>query len=170
MNRRSSGIVLAAFVIAVTLAASGCSNPIGGPAPSVTVTAPYVPPTPTPYPLATPTPVPTPVTSWDGLFVKLYGNVKASGGDHVYGTVKVYYLDKNFWDDTPTVKYDTTEKGGAYSLDVRSNVPFKVELRYLYVGKISSEMQKKQFDDPVTIRNDTRRDFSVMTSNITPSY
>lgn len=169
MNRRSSGIILAAFVIAVALAASGCSNPIGGPAPSVTVTAPYFPPSPTPYPLASPTPVPTPVTTWDGLFVKLYGNVTASGGDHVYGTVKVYYLDKNFWDDNPTVKYDTAE-GGAYSLEVRSNVPFKVELGYLYVGRIPTEMHTKRLEDQITIRTDTRRDFSVMTSNITPSY
>ncbi len=99
------------------------------------------------------------------MFVKLYGNVNSSG-DHVMGTIKVSYMDKNYWDDNPLARYDTTD-GGAYSLDVRANVPFHVTLGYLYVDRLPQDMNSKLITQTFVIQNDTRQDFNVMTSNVT---
>jgi hypothetical protein len=151
-------------IVALATASLGCTNPLV-PAPSVTETAPYVPPSPTPTPAPTVAPTPTP-TSWNGDIVKLYGNVTVIGGEHVYGTIKVSYMDKNYWDEYPTVRYDTNDDGGAYSLDVMANVPFRVTLGYTYIDKLSP-MNTKIFDDIITLHNDTRRDFTIMASNAT---
>lgn len=147
------------------LMASGCSIPLGDPKPSVTLTVPYKAPSPTPLPC--PTPAPTPSTSWNGMLVKLHGNVSVDAGEHVYGTIKVYYLDKNYWEDHPTAVYDTDE-GGAYSFDVRANVPFKVEIGYLYKDRLPEVMNVRWLDGIYTIEEDTALDLEVMTSNITP--
>jgi hypothetical protein len=153
--------------IALALSAAGCVNPLGGSPPSVTVAATYVPPSPTPRPtiLETPTPI---ATTWNGEYVKLHGNVSAKGGDHVYGVIKIYYQDKNYWDDHPTAAYDTDD-GGAYSIEVRSNVSFIPEFGYYYFGRLPQVMHTQRLDK-MTIREDTRLDYSVMTSNITPVY
>jgi hypothetical protein len=144
---------------------SGCTYPSGEVKPSVTVTTHYTEPTPVPLPC--PTPVPS-NTSWNGMFVKLYGNISANPGEHVYGTVKVNYLDKNYWDDQPTAHYDT-ETGGTYSLDVRAKVPFKLDIGYLYMGQQpQGYMLTKRVDQVYTIDEDTPLDFEIMTSNITP--
>jgi hypothetical protein len=164
----SSSIILAIIFVALALTASGCSNPLSGPTPKVTVTAPYIAPSSTPVPVATPLPTPEAVTNWTGLYVKLYGNVSVASSDHVYGSVKISYLEEEYWDEYPTVKYDTDE-GGAYSLDVRANVPFKVTIGYLYVGRLPQVMNTKLIDDKIyTVQEDTRLDFEVMTSNIMP--
>jgi hypothetical protein len=168
MNRRSIlpglTICILAF-IAITVMVSGCASPFSGPVPSVTISATYVPPSPTPIPVLCPTPTPQPGTTWNGEFVKLYGNVNASD-DHVIGQLEVYYSDKNYWDDHPLAKYDT-ETGGAYSLEVRANVPFKVKLGYLYVRSLAGEMNIKLLDKTYVLQNDTLEDFNVMTSNVT---
>lgn len=163
----SSRIIPAVVVLVFALAASGCTNPLSGPAPSVTVTAPYVPPSPTPIPVitATPTPVPT-QASWNGEIVKLFGNVTVKGGEHVYGTIKVNYMDKNYWEEYPTARYDTDD-GGEYSIDVMANVPFKVTLGYTYVDRLSMGMTTRLLDDIYLLRNDTRQDFTIMSANAT---
>lgn len=170
MNRRSRlpcFTICMLVLIAVTVMVSGCTGPFSGPAPSVTISATYVRPSPTPIPIVCPTPTPQPNTTWNGLFVKLYGNVNASG-DHVMGTIKVSYMDKNYWNDNPLARYDTTADDGAYSLDVRANVPFKVTLGYLYVDRVPQDiMNTKLFTETYNIQNDTREDFNVMTSNVT---
>jgi hypothetical protein len=166
MPSRITPTLAVIFLMALALMASGCTNPLGDPKPSVTLTAHYVPPSPTPSPSPSPTPVPSPSTSWNGIYVKLYGNVSASGGDHVYGTVKIYYLDKNYWDEHPTAQYDTDECGN-YSLDVRANVSFIPEFGYFYFDRIPMEMYTRRLDN-MTIQADTRLDYNVMTSNITP--
>lgn len=163
----SYSIMLAIAFTAVALAVSGCAGLPGGPAPSVTVTAPYVPPSSTPMPTATPVPSASPATSWNGDMVKLYGNVSVKGGEHVYGVVKIYYMDENYWEEHPSVKYDT-EEGGTYSLDVMANVPFKVNFGYLYVGQLPGIMNTKLLDKVYTLGEDTRLDLEVMPSKITP--
>ncbi len=150
--------------VALALASSGCTNPLV-PAPSVTVTAPYVPPSPTPTPTATVTPAPS-SAAWNGEMVKLFGNVTVIGGEHVYGTIKVSYMDKNYWDEYPTVRYDTIDDGGAYSLEVKANMPFRVTLGYSYIDKLSP-MNTKILDEVFTLHNDTRHDFIIMASNAT---
>lgn len=154
-------------LVLLELLASGCSVPLGEQKPSVTMTAPYQEPSPTPRPLPSPTPVPQPSTSWNGMFVKLYGNVSVTRGEHVYGTITVYYLDENYWDDNPTTTYDT-EAGGKYSLDVRAKVPFKLKIGYLYFGTLPGTMSFKTIDTVYTIEEDTPFNFEVMSSNITP--
>ncbi len=161
MNRRSmlpKLTVCTLAIVAITLLVSGCSSPLSAPAPSVTISATYVVPSPTPIPVASPTPIPQPSTTWNGLYVNLNGNVSASG-DHVMGTITVSYLDKNFWDDHPLARYDTDE-GGAYSLDVRANVPFKMTVGYLYVGRLPQDMNTKLLDQTYNIQNDTRMDLT----------
>jgi hypothetical protein len=152
-------------LILLALWASGCSNPLGGTKPSVTLTAPYKAPTPTPVPC--PTPVPAPSTSWNGMYVKLHGNVSVEEGEHVYGTIKVYYMDKNYWEEHPTAQYDTDE-GHAYSLDVMAKVPFKVDIGYLYKGRLPEVMSVRRLDGTYAIEEDTALDLEVMTSNISP--
>lgn len=110
---------------------------------------------------------PRPSTSWNGMFVKLHGIISVDSGDHVYGTVKVNYMDKNYWEEHPIAQYDTDE-GGAYSLDVMANVPFKVDIGYLYVGRLPEVMNTRRLDRIYVIEEDTALDFEVMTSNITP--
>ncbi|HTX43551.1 MAG TPA: hypothetical protein VMC61_02390 [Methanocella sp.] len=153
------------MVTLLAMATSGCSIPLGDQKPSVTLTTHYTPPSPTPLPC--PTAAPAPSTSWNGMLVKLHGNVSVSKGEHVFGTIKINYLDKNYWDDHPTAVYDTNV-GGAYSVDVRAKVPFKVEIGYLYVGQLPAVMNVKKIDMVYTIEQDTPLDFEVMTSNITP--
>jgi hypothetical protein len=155
------------MLLVSALAVSGCTNPLGGSPPSVTVAPTYVPPSPSPIPRESPTPVPV-NTTWNGLYVKLYGNVNGKGDEHVYGTVSIFYLDENYWEDNPTAKYDTTE-GGAYSVSVRANVPFKIKIGYLYVGRLPEVMNVKLINDKIyQLNEDTKLDFSIMTSNITP--
>jgi hypothetical protein len=149
----------------LALMASGCSNPLGDPKPSVTLTAHYVAPSPTPVPC--PSPAPSPSTSWNGMYVKLHGNVSVDAGEHVYGTIKVYYMDKNYWEEHPTAQYDTDD-GGAYSLDVMAKIPFKVEIVYLYKGRLPGVMSVRRLDGTYAIEEDTALDLEVMTSNITP--
>jgi hypothetical protein len=151
----------------LALIVSGCSIPLGESKPSVTLTTHYVASSPTPMPC--PTPAPSPTTSWNGIYVKLHGNISAGMGEHVYGMVKIYYLDRNYWEEHPNAQYDT-DAGGAYSLDVRANVPFKVEVGYLYVGQLPEVMIFKRPDMVYTIEEDTPLDFEVMTSSITPIY
>jgi len=160
-------IIVSMFVMVTLLAMiiSGCSIPLGNSKPSVTLTAYYTAPSPTPVPC--PTAVPSPSTSWNGMFVKLHGNVSVDGGEHVYGTIKVNYLDKNYWDEHPTAQYDTSE-GGVYSLDVRAKVPFKVDIGYLYVGRLPEVMNVKRIEKVYVIEEDTVLNFEVMTSNIAP--
>lgn len=166
MNRRAILLsILLSAIVALAMASSGCTNPLV-PAPSVTVTAPYVPPSPTPTPAATVTPTPS-STTWNGEMVKLFGNVTVIGGEHVYGTIKVSYMDKNYWDEYPTVRYDTYDEGGAYSLEVKANVPFRVTLGYTYVDKLSVGLNTKLLDEIFVLKNDTRRDFTIMASNAT---
>jgi len=98
--------------------------------------------------------------------VKLYGNVTVVGGEHVYGTIKVSYMDKNYWDEYPTVRYDTNDAGGAYSLGIKANVPFKLTLGYTYIDRLSP-MNTKIMDEVLVLRNDTQRDFTIMASNAT---
>jgi hypothetical protein len=162
-------LIASAFVIVVLLATatSGCSSLLGDAKPSVTLTAPYKEPTPTPMPC--PTPVPAISTSWNGLYAKLHGNVSVEEGEHVYGTIKVNYLEQNYWEEHPTAQYDTDD-GGAYSLDVRANVPFKVDIGYLYKGQLPEVMSVRYPDDIYKINEDTVLDLDVMTSNITPHY
>jgi hypothetical protein len=155
------------MLLLTALAVSGCTNPLGGSPPSVTVAPTYAPPSPTPITRETPTAAPV-STTWNGLYVRLSGNVSAKGDEHVYGTVSVFYLDKNYWDDNPAAKYDTNE-GGAYSVDVRAKVPFKIKIGYLYVDRLPAVMNIKLIDDKVyTLDEDTKLDFSILTSNITP--
>jgi hypothetical protein len=162
-----SPIIVSMFVMVILLAmaTSGCSIPLGDTKPSVTLTTHYTAPSPTPVPC--PTPTPRTSTSWNGMFVKLYGNVSVNKGEHVYGTIKVNYLDKNYWDEHPTAVYDTDE-GGVYSLDVRAKVPFKLEIGYLYVGTLPEVMNVKRPDRIYNIEEDTPLDFEVMTSDIAP--
>lgn len=161
----SISIILAVAVIAFALAISGCTNPLSGPAPSVTIVPTYAPPTFTPIPTVAATPTPNP-TSWNGDMVKLYGNVTVKGGEHVLGWVKLVYQDKNYVDETPTGSYDT-DAGGAYSIDVRGNVSFKVILGYTYADRLSGEMNKRSLSDTYTILNDTQLDFTVAAANAT---
>jgi hypothetical protein len=59
--------------------------------------------------------------------------------------------------------------GGNYSIEnVRANVPFKVTIGYLYIGSMPEIMTMKLINKTYVIENDTRMDFTVMTSNITP--
>lgn len=167
MHGRALSGCLTAAILALALFMSGCTNLLGGSPPSVTVAATYAPPTFTPLPTITATPTPLP-TDWDGEYVRLYGNVSARGGDHVYGVIKIYYQDKNYWDDHPTAEYDT-ETGGAYELMVRSNVSFIPEFGYYYYGKLPQVMYTQRLEK-MTVTMDTRLDYSFMTSNVTPVY
>ncbi len=164
-KRSTLAVSVLVIVMLLAMAASGCTNPLGDPKPSVTLTAPYKAPSPTPLP--SPTAVPSPSTSWNGMYVKLHGNVTAGPDEHVYGTVKVYYMDKNYWDDIPSAPYDTDD-GGAYSLDVRAKVPFKVDFGYLYVGQLPGTMTVKRLDPVYVLDGDTPLDIDVATSAITP--
>ena len=99
--------------------------------------------------------------------MKLYGNVNVSSGI-VYGCVTINYMDQNYWYENPSATYDT-EVGGNYSIEnVRANVPFKVTIGYLYIGSMPEIMTMKLINKTYVIENDTRMDFTVMTSNITP--
>lgn len=158
-------IMLAFAAIAVALASSGCTNPLGGQTPQVTITPTYAPPTFTPIPTLIPTATPT-ATPWTGEMVRLYGNVTAKGGEHVYGSVTLSYMDKNYWEEHPSTKYDT-DMGGSYSMDVRANVPFKVTLGYLYTSRLPYVMNTHLYDNVYTLQNDTQLDFDVMSSNAT---
>ncbi|HTY92113.1 MAG TPA: hypothetical protein VMC84_13135 [Methanocella sp.] len=159
-------IVLASAAVALALAVSGCMNPMGPPPVSVTIAPTYSPPTFTPIPTVTTQPTPT-TTPWNGEMVRLYGNVTVKSGEHVYGTVKVSYLDKNYWDEYPTAKYDT-DQGGSYSMSVRANVPFKVTLGYLYTDRLPYVMNTYLYDDKIyTLQNDMQLDFEVKSSNAT---
>ncbi len=149
----------------LALATAGCSVPPGAQTPAVTMTAHYA--TPAPTPLASPTPAPTAPSAWNGMYVKLYGNVSAEPGEHVYGKIIINYIDKNYWDEKPYTTYDTSV-GGAYSLEVRAKVPFKVEVGYLYVGQLPGAMTVKRLDDVYVIGEDTRLDLDIATSNIAP--
>jgi hypothetical protein len=166
-------MVVCALLVSALLV-SGCTSPFSGSAPTVTVSATYPPPSPTPLPIvSTPTPVPTTTittnTSWNGYYVRLYGNVSVSSGN-VYGTVTINYMDSNYWNDSPSTRYDTST-GGSYSIDkVRANVPFKVTLGYLYLGSMPAIMDNKLINRTYVINNDTELDFTVMTSNITPIH
>ncbi len=151
----------------LAIAISGCSIPFIDSKPSVTITVPYKAPSPTP--LSSPTPVPTPLTTWNGMFVKLHGNVSMDAGEHVYGTVKIYYMDEKYWEEHPLTYYDTSD-GGAYSLDVMAKVPFKVEIGYMYVGQLPEVMNTRWLDDIYNMEEDTVIDFDIMTANITPKY
>jgi hypothetical protein len=114
------------------------------------------------------TPIPTPNTSWNGYYYRLYGNVNVSSGT-VLGNVYVNYLDPNFYNDNPSASFDTAV-GGNYSIDqVRANVPFRVTLKYIYLGSLPEMTISKFINQTYIITNDTALDFTVMTNNITPT-
>lgn len=167
-----TSIIVILTLVVLTASLSGCTFFQGNPAPTMTVPTIEATATPIATPGPSPTVAATPVVGWDGTFVKLYGNISNHGNERVRGNVKIFYMDaqsKKDYPQNPQSDYDTSVNN-SYSIMIASNVPFKVQVGYLYIGRLPEFMNTKLLDPTYIIKEDTRLDINIASSNITPQH